>query len=93
MNVLLIDDEPAAITALRSLLTENFPTVEILGTAANVCEGLQQIDRLRPKLIFLDVEMPGGSGFDLLRRLPTTDRPEVIFVTSKEEYALRAIQA
>lgn len=90
MNTLLIDDEPAANSALRGLLSRNHPRLTILGQAVNIQEGLQKITRFSPDLIFLDIEMPGGSGFDLIRQLPKGNRPEIIFVTSQSNYALQA---
>ncbi len=91
MKAVLIDDETAASSSLKELLDEFCPSVSVVGTAGDVTSGLQLIDQLRPELIFLDIQMPGRSGFDLLRELPASTRPEVIFVTSQDEHALRAI--
>ena len=91
MKAVLIDDEAAALSSLSDLLTEFCPTVEVLGTANDVPAGLDLIQRAEPELIFLDIQMPGKTGFDLLRALPETTRPEVIFVTSQEDQALRAL--
>ena len=66
--------------------------IDIVGEAANVPEGLQKISQLRPDLIFLDIEMPPSNGFELVRQLPQDLRPEVIFVTSQGEHALRAFE-
>ncbi|MQA38719.1 LytR/AlgR family response regulator transcription factor [Rugamonas aquatica] len=87
MRALIIDDERLARDELRRLLLEH-PQVEIVGEAAGVQEGLQQIARLSPELIFLDVQMPDGSGFDLLTALEQP--PTVIFTTAYDRYAIRA---
>lgn len=87
MRALIIDDERLARDELRRLLLEH-PQVDIVGEAAGVQEGLQQIARLSPELIFLDVQMPDGSGFDLLTALDQP--PAVIFTTAYDRYAIRA---
>lgn len=92
MTALLIDDEPAAITSLRKILGNYCPAVTILGNAGDIQEGLSKIEVLRPELIFLDIKMPNGSGFDLVRQLPRGTRPEIIFVTSDDTYAMQAIK-
>jgi len=89
MRALLIDDERLARAELRRLLAVH-PDVEIVGEAANAAEGLQQINALKPDLIFLDVQMPGGSGFDMLAALE--EAPEVIFTTAFDQYALQAFE-
>ena len=89
MRVLLIDDERLARAELRRLLAAH-PEVEIVGEAVNAAEGVQQIAALKPDLIFLDVQMPGGSGFDMLAALE--EAPEVIFTTAFDQYALQAFE-
>lgn len=89
MRVLLIDDEPLARRELRRLL-EDFAWVTIEGEAANIDEGQQLIDALDPGLIFLDIKMPGGTGFDLLERLEHT--PQVVFTTAYDQHAVRAFE-
>ncbi|MYN29046.1 LytR/AlgR family response regulator transcription factor [Duganella levis] len=89
MRALLIDDERLARAELRRLLAAH-PDVEIVGEAVNAADGLQQIAMLKPDLIFLDVQMPGGSGFDMLAALEET--PEVIFTTAFDQYALQAFE-
>jgi len=89
MRVLLIDDERLARAELRRLLAAH-PEVEIVGEAVNAADGVQQIAALKPDLIFLDVQMPGGSGFDMLAALE--DAPEVIFTTAFDRYALQAFE-
>ena len=87
LKVILIDDERLARNELRRMLTE-FSDVEIIGEAANASEGIEKIEALNPDLIFLDIQMPGKSGFDMLSQLEKA--PHVIFVTAYDEYALKA---
>jgi two-component system, LytTR family, response regulator len=88
-RVIIIDDERLARNELKKLLGE-YPEIEVIEEAANVDEGIQKIEALNPDLIFLDIQMPGKTGFDLLRELNRT--PEVIFTTAYDEYALRAFE-
>lgn len=87
LKVILIDDERLARSELKRMLQE-FPDVEIIGEAANANEGIEKIEALNPDLIFLDIQMPGKSGFDMLTELEKA--PYVIFVTAYDEYALKA---
>lgn len=87
MRVLIIDDERLARAELRRLLAAH-PEVQVVGEAANAAEGRQAIEDMLPDLIFLDVQMPGGSGFDLLASLEQA--PAVIFTTAFDQYAIRA---
>jgi two-component system LytT family response regulator len=87
MNVLIIDDERLARLELRRLLAAH-PALQVVGEAANAIDGRGAIEELAPDLVFLDVQMPGGSGFDLLASLD--DPPPVIFTTAFDQYALRA---
>jgi two-component system, LytTR family, response regulator len=89
MKTMIVDDEPPARRELRRLLAD-FPWIEVIGEAANIGEGAAKIDALAPALVFLDVQMPGGSGFDLLTRLEHL--PQVIFTTAHDEYAIRAFE-
>ncbi len=85
----MIDDERLARVSLRALLAE-FPEIEIVDEASNAEEGLQKIENLNPDLIFLDIQMPGKTGFDLLSELDHA--PQVIFTTAHDEYALKAFE-
>jgi two-component system LytT family response regulator len=89
MRALLIDDERLARAELRRMLAAH-PDVDIVGEAVNAADGLQQIAALKPDLVFLDVQMPGGSGFDMLAALDAA--PEVIFTTAFDRYALQAFE-
>lgn len=88
-RAIIIDDERLARTELKKLL-EDHPEVEVVAEAANAAEGLEKIEELNPDLIFLDIQMPGKTGFDLLAEL--TVAPEVIFTTAYDEYALKAFE-
>ncbi len=87
IKTLIIDDERLAREGLKSLLKE-FPEVDVIGEAANVDEALEMIDKLKPQLLFLDIQMPEKSGFDLLEELIET--PIVIFTTAFNEFATKA---
>jgi two-component system LytT family response regulator len=89
MKVLIIDDERLARKELSNLLAE-FKDIEIVGEAANADEAEEMIDNLNPDLIFLDIQMPGRTGFELLETLEKT--PKVIFTTAYDEYALKAFE-
>jgi two-component system LytT family response regulator len=89
MKAMIIDDEPPARRELRRLLND-FAWVEVVGEAGNVDQAEELIGSLTPQLLFLDIQMPGGSGFDLLSRLE--DLPQVIFTTAYDEHALRAFE-
>ena len=89
LKVILIDDERLARNELRRMLSE-FSDVEIIGEAANATEGIEKIEALNPDLIFLDIQMPGKSGFDMLSQIDKA--PHVIFVTAYDEYALKAFE-
>lgn len=89
MKVLVVDDERLARAELRRLLREH-PEIEIVGDAADVAEAVAKVKDISPDLLFLDVEMPSGTGFDVLERLE--DVPSVIFTTAFESYAVRAFQ-
>ncbi|MCM5530117.1 LytTR family DNA-binding domain-containing protein [Parasegetibacter sp. NRK P23] len=89
IRAILIDDERLARNELKKLLLE-FPEIEVVAEAANVEEGIERIDTLQPDLIFLDIQMPGKTGFDLLTELDRA--PHVIFTTAYDEYALKAFE-
>jgi len=89
MRAIIIDDERLARAELRKLLQE-FPEVEVVDEAANAEEGINKIESQRPDLIFLDIQMPGKTGFDMLSDLEKT--PQVIFTTAYDEFALKAFE-
>jgi len=89
LRAILIDDERLARNELKKLLQE-FPEIEVVAEAANAEEGIEKIDSLMPDLIFLDIQMPGKTGFDMLTELDKA--PQVIFTTAYDEYALKAFE-
>ena len=91
IRVLIADDEPIARRGVR-LLLERDSSVEIVGEATGGVEAADLILRLRPDLVFLDVQMVGCDGFETLRRVGPGAAPVVVFVTAYDEYALRAFE-
>lgn len=89
MKALIIDDERLARVELKRLLSP-FKEINVVGEAVNVEDALEKITQLNPDLIFLDIQMPGKSGFDLLEELDSV--PTVIFTTAYDEYALKAFE-
>lgn len=88
-TAIIIDDERLARSELRKMLAE-YPEVEILGEAANADEALNMIPELNPDLIFLDIQMPAKTGFELLEELDKV--PAVIFTTAFNDFAIRAFE-
>ena len=91
LRAVIADDEPAARRGVR-LLLERDGGIEIAGEAANGPEAVALIREARPDLVFLDVQMPGADGFQVLAQLPPDAVPVVIFVTAYDEHALRAFE-
>jgi two-component system LytT family response regulator len=89
IRAVIIDDERLARNELKKLLLE-FPEIEVIAEAANANEGIEKIDSLNPDLIFLDIQMPGKTGFDMLAELDKA--PDVIFTTAYDDYALKAFE-
>jgi two-component system LytT family response regulator len=91
LRVLIVDDEALARTRVRKMLAEE-AEVEVLGECANGPEAIAAIRQHRPDLVFLDVQMPEVSGFDVLRALAPDEIPAVIFVTAHDEHAIEAFE-
>ena len=89
MKALVIDDERLARKELISLLSQ-FPKIEIVGEAVNADDAQEKIETLKPDILFLDIQMPGRNGFELLESLDVV--PKVIFTTAYDEYALKAFE-
>ncbi len=89
IKAIIIDDERLARNELKKLLQEH-PEIEIIEEATNATEGIEKIESLNPDLIFLDIQMPGKTGFDLLSELERA--PKVIFTTAYDEYAFKAFE-
>ena len=90
LTALLVDDEPLANERMRSLLRAH-DDIEIVGTAGSVAAVRKALESLRPDVVFLDVEMPGGTGLELLPSVP--EGMQVVFVTAYEKYAVEAFAA
>lgn len=89
MKAIIIDDERLARVELSRLL-KNHPEIEIIAEASHADEAIEKIENLKPDLIFLDIQMPGKTGFDLLSELTRT--PKIIFTTAYDEFALKAFE-
>lgn len=89
MRTIIIDDERLARTELKKML-KDFPEIEIIDEASNAVEGKEKIDEQKPDLVFLDIQMPGKTGFEMLSILEHT--PQVIFTTAYDEYAIKAFE-
>ncbi|GAB57557.1 LytR/AlgR family response regulator transcription factor [Rheinheimera nanhaiensis] len=91
LKTLLVDDEYSAIEGLAIRL-EAFPQIKVVGYARNVADALALISKTEPDLIFLDIEMPGQSGFELIKQLQPENCPAIIFVTAFHQYAVKAFE-
>ncbi|HEV8702311.1 MAG TPA: response regulator, partial [Candidatus Polarisedimenticolia bacterium] len=89
MRILIVDDETLARDRLRALLRQE-PDLEIIGECANGEEALVAIRVGAPDLVFLDMQMPGGDGLQVVARLPEDRRPAIVFATAHEQYAVDA---
>lgn len=89
MRAIIIDDERLARTELKKMLQE-FPEMEVVDEAANADEGITKITKHQPDIIFLDIQMPGKTGFEMLLQLEKA--PQVIFTTAYDEFALKAFE-
>jgi two-component system LytT family response regulator len=87
----IIDDEINNCQNLQNILTRYCPEVDILGMAQSAADGLELIIKTKPELVFLDIQMPGGSGFDLLESINNPNF-DVIFVTAYDQFAVKAIR-
>lgn len=90
-RTILVDDEPLALQALKLAFSE-IPEVEVVAECANGYEAVKAVRELKPDLMFLDIQMPGLSGFDVLELL-ADEAPPTIFVTAYDEYAVKAFEA
>ncbi len=88
-KAIIVDDEKLAREDLKAI-SKNFEEIEIIGEASNIKEAKKLIESLSPDLIFLDIQMPGKTGFDLLTEIQTDAK--IIFVTAYDEYAIRAFE-
>jgi two-component system LytT family response regulator len=91
IQAVLVDDESNSLEALGILLEKYCPEVEVIGTAQSVEEAVGVIDELQPELVFLDIALPDGQGFEVLEQVEH-DQFEVIFTTAYDQYALTAFE-
>lgn len=89
MKALIIDDERLARQELRNLLSA-YPEIQIAGEASNAIEAVECINKFKPDVIFLDIQMPGKNGFELLEEISGV--PEIVFVSAYDDYAIRAFE-
>jgi len=91
IKTVIIDDEPMSVGVLQTLLEEVTDSVEILGTAGTVVDGVALIERVKPELVFLDIHLKDGYGFDILKQLEYNGF-QVVFVTAYHNYAIKAFE-
>ncbi|WP_340609838.1 two-component system response regulator BtsR [Xenorhabdus bharatensis] len=91
MNVLIVDDEPLARENLRCLLAEE-TDIQIIGECANAVEAIGAIHRLKPDVVFLDIQMPRITGLEMVGMLDPEHRPYIVFLTAFDEYAIQAFE-
>jgi two-component system LytT family response regulator len=91
LRTLLIDDEHHCIETMRYELEMHCPEVEIVGIASSGAEGIRRIEELEPDLVFLDIEMPGMNGFEMLKQIDPVNF-SVIFATAYDQYAIQAFR-
>ena len=92
LNTIIVDDEALARRGLRHRLAD-VEDVDVVGEACNGREALDLIRKIKPDLVFLDIQMPGMDGFDVLRGLPEKRMPAIVFVTAFDDYAIQAFEA
>lgn len=91
IDAVIIDDEPKSVFTLKNFIESHCPDVRIVGSAGNAVAGKELVEQVKPQLALLDIQMPLGTGFDMLRSLPVIDF-EIIFITAYNEYAINAFR-
>ena len=91
-SAVIVDDEELARSYLRSCIEKHCPMVEVVGEAANAQEAIVRILEDKPDAVFLDIEMPGGDGFEIVQQVPRELIPRFVFTTAHDKYAIRALR-
>ncbi|MDD3875706.1 MAG: LytTR family DNA-binding domain-containing protein [Bacteroidales bacterium] len=91
IKAVLIDDDRASLMLVKKIVLDNFKNIYVVGEAFSVSEAVSVINETKPDIVFLDVEMPDGNSFDLLRALDSINF-EIIFITTYDQYAIKAIK-
>jgi two-component system, LytTR family, response regulator len=91
IKTVIIEDEQKSRDMLAAIIQKNCPELDVIGLAKNVTEGVELIKNQKPELVFLDISMPDGSGFDLLEQV-VGSKFELIFATASDQHAIRAIK-
>ncbi len=91
IKAIIVDDEPSAGEIIRTLIQANSDEIQVCSTCQNITDALREIRQYQPDLLFLDIELADGSGFDILEQLPAL-KAHIIFVTAHEHYSLQAIK-
>jgi two-component system LytT family response regulator len=91
-TAIIVDDEPQALQKLYRLLGEHEDQIQIVGEAGDGPAAVEAIERCSPDIVFLDIEMPGLSGFGVLDSIPQDQWPSIVFTTAFEHYAIRAFE-
>ena len=89
-KAIVVDYEPVARRLMRSLLLEHSDVIEVVAEASNGSEAIEKIESLQPDLVFLDIQMPDLTGFEVIERLQR--KPNIIFTTAYEQYAIKAFE-
>lgn len=92
LKAVIVDDEEAARVLIKSLLANFRPNVQVIGEASTVKQGIELLRERKPDLVFLDIKMSDGTGFDLLDQLENKNSLKIIFTTAYDEFALKAFQ-
>lgn len=91
LRSIIVEDEPHSQKTLANFINKYCPQLEIVSVAATVNEGIEQINQLKPDLVFMDIDLPDGTGFEIISQLHEP-WPRIIFVTAYNQYAVKAFQ-
>jgi len=91
LRVVVVDDDPLSCEIIEDYLLKHFPEVKVAELCSNARAGIKAISKFKPDIIFLDIEMPGMSGFEMLKQLPVINF-EIIFISAHDAYAINAIR-